>query len=210
MKSSPTQETYRQLQIAYEYFNQELFDNRLPECLITYQRKPKMKGYFADGRFEHVENGTVIDEIAINPDYFRGDSISPKTVLSTLVHEMCHLWQKYFGKPGRNRYHNQEWADMMVKVGLRPTDNGTLSGKMTGDSMSHLIIEDGPFERVSERLLQRIKITWVDRWSGQVTQKSSSPKNKIKYVCPHCHVNVWGKPDIHIICGACGCRLMKV
>lgn len=209
MKTKPIQETYTEFQTAYDFFNQELFANRLPVCLITYQRKAKTKGYFADGRFENVKNGKIIDEIAMNPDYFRGENITPKTILSTLVHEMCHLWQKYYGKPGRNRYHNQEWAEMMLQVGLHPTDNGSLTGKMTGDKVSHRIIDGGTFDRVSDKLLTKIKIAWVDRWTGAAAINRSQLKNKIKYVCPVCHLNVWGKPEIHIICGSCHCVLRE-
>jgi predicted SprT family Zn-dependent metalloprotease len=207
MESKPTNETYTEFQTAYDFFNQELFHNQLPDCLITYQRKAKTKGYFADGRFENTENGKIIDEIAMNPDYFRGENISPKTILSTLVHEMCHLWQKYHGKPGRSRYHNQEWAEMMVTVGLRPTDDGTLSGKMTGDAVSHLIIKGGIFDQICDQLLAKVKIAWVDSWTG-VTRLGSQQKNKTKYVCPVCHLNIWGKSEIHVLCGTCKCKMV--
>lgn len=208
MQTKPTQETYTEFQTAYDFFNTELFGNQLPDCLITYQRKAKTKGYFADGRFENIENGQVIDEIAINPDYFSGENISPKTILSTLVHEMCHLWQKYHGKPGRSRYHNREWAEMMLVIGLHPTNDGTLTGEMTGDTVSHLIIKDEKFDQVCDKLLEKVKIAWVDRWTGG-DPLPGKQKNKTKYVCPVCQLNVWGKPEIYVICGTCKCQLMK-
>jgi Uncharacterized protein conserved in bacteria len=208
METKPTSETYTEFQTAYDFFNRELFNGQLPDCLITYQRKAKTKGYFADGRFENTENGKIVDEIAMNPDYFSGENISPKTILSTLVHEMCHLWQKYHGKPGRSRYHNQEWADMMLKVGLRPTSDGTSTGMMTGDKVSHIIIEGGKFDSVCDQLLANIKIAWVDRWTGGISQSNFKQKNKTKYVCPVCHLNVWGKPGIQVICGICNCELI--
>jgi hypothetical protein len=211
MNTKPTNETYSEFQTAYDFFNRELFNNQLPDCLITYQRKAKTKGYFADSRFENTENGTIIDEIAMNPDYFSGEDISPKTILSTLVHEMCHLWQKYHGKPGRNRYNNQQWAEMMLKVGLRSTDDGTPSGMMTGDSVTHIIITGGKFDQVCDQLLKNIKIAWVDRWTGGNLQSGSKAisKNKTKYVCPVCHLNVWGKPGINILCGICMRKLVE-
>lgn len=220
--SKPTPETYTEFQTAYDFFNKRLFDNQLPDCLITYQRKAKTKGYFADGRFENTLNGKIIDEIAINPDYFRdANSIlktssetesefapktSPKTILSTLVHEMCHLWQKYHGQPGRARYHNQEWAEKMLQLGLRPTDNGAFTGKMTGDRISHLIIPGGGFDQACDELLTKIKIAWVDRWTGK-ENPGAKLKNKTKYVCPECKLNVWGKPELQIICGVCNRKL---
>jgi hypothetical protein len=50
-------------------------------------------------------------------------------VLSTLVHEQAHLWQHHFGKPGRGRYHNREWAAKMVEIGLIPSATGEPGGK---------------------------------------------------------------------------------
>jgi predicted SprT family Zn-dependent metalloprotease len=208
MTTKPTNETYTEFQTAYDFFNKELFNNQLPDCLITYQRTAKTKGYFADGRFENTENGKIIDEIAMNPDYFCGENISLKTILSTLAHEMCHLWQKYHGKPGRSRYHNQEWAEMMLQVGLHPTNDGTPTGMMTGDKVSHFIIEGGKFDLACEQLLEKIKIAWVDRWTG-TSRSDSKQKNKTKYICPVCHLNVWGKPEIHILCGNCMCKLVE-
>lgn len=38
-------------------------------------------------------------------------------MLSTLVQEMVHLWQHHFGKPGRRRYLNKQWADKMDSLG---------------------------------------------------------------------------------------------
>jgi len=42
-----------------------------------------------------VEGGEETDEIALNPSTFR--SRSTEETLSTLVHEMCHLWQFHKG-----------------------------------------------------------------------------------------------------------------
>jgi hypothetical protein len=41
---------YRGLQEAFDFFNAELFEGRLPDCLITYQRKANSAGYFAPER----------------------------------------------------------------------------------------------------------------------------------------------------------------
>ncbi len=58
-------------------------------------------------------------------------------MLATLAHEMVHLWQHHFGKPGRGRYHNKEWAEKMKSIGLQPTTTGKDDGAETGDVMGH-------------------------------------------------------------------------
>jgi hypothetical protein len=46
-----TQEEYRAFQVAYDFFNQHLFAQRLPQVLVTLQRRGRSKGYFAPERF---------------------------------------------------------------------------------------------------------------------------------------------------------------
>ena len=106
----PTKETYNEMQVAYEFFNENLFCDSLPNCLITLQREKRTLGYYSPDRFVN-KSQIKTDEIAMNPSYFSIRSI--EETLSTLVHEMVHLWQEHFGKPGRARYHNKEWADKM-------------------------------------------------------------------------------------------------
>jgi hypothetical protein len=110
----PTKETYDQFQEAYAYFNRVLFEGQLPNCLITLQRNKRSYGYFCGDRFGRAD-GLVTDEIALNPRYFHVRPVAD--VLSTLVHEMEHLWQHHCGKPGRGSYHNKEWAQRMKAIG---------------------------------------------------------------------------------------------
>jgi hypothetical protein len=45
-------------------------------------------------------------------------------ILSTLVHEMVHVWQETYGNPSRRGYHNRQWAEKMREVGLQPSSTG--------------------------------------------------------------------------------------
>jgi hypothetical protein len=87
--NSPTRETYKDWQMAYSHFNQELFDGQLPECLITYQREKNTAGYFTTARFSKSD-GVKTDEIALNPSCFALSSIREN--LSTLLHECKHIY----------------------------------------------------------------------------------------------------------------------
>jgi predicted SprT family Zn-dependent metalloprotease len=132
---NPTKRTYDDLTSAYDFFNERLFDGKLPRCLITMQRKNKSYGYFAGGRFGTLDGEEIADEIALNPSHFRARTAEQN--LSTLVHEMVHLWQHHHGKPSRTGYHNKEWAAMMKAVGLIPSDTAAPGGKETGQHVSH-------------------------------------------------------------------------
>lgn len=225
----PTQQAYEELQQAYDFFNGVLFDNDLPACLITFQREKQTYGYFSANRFINAD-GTYTDEIAMNPAYF--SIVPPEEIMQTLVHEMCHLWQHHHGKPGRGKYHNKEWADKMESLGLMPSDTGKPGGKRTGDKMADYAIEGGKFiEHYNQLMAQDFRITWMDRLpardrllaameDGSIGEYASileamgidldgvevekpNKSNRIKYCCPQCEINAWGKPDLNIICGEC-------
>lgn len=160
---APTHQTYAELQQAYEHFNQALFDGQLPNCLITLQREKRSMGYFSSRRFADVK-GNFTDEIALNPTFF---AVVPLLeTMQTLVHEMCHLWQFHFGKPGRGRYHNDEWARKMESIGLMPSSTGVPGGARTGERIADYALQDGRFLAACAALLTKsFCLTWYDRFT---------------------------------------------
>lgn len=216
----PTEETYQAFQQAFDHFNWTLFETLLPGCLITFQRKSRSLGYFSGGRFIRGDE-TRCDEIAMNPVYFRERSTAE--TLSTLVHEMVHLWQHHYGTPGRGRYHNRQWAEKMKSLGLQPTDTGKPGGRELGDQMTHLIVDGGPFAEQADLLIATgFAITWQEAVlddqgqdgdgdnpvSGSSTGAPLSPTARrrksgvrVRYSCPACGLNAWAKHEALLICG---------
>lgn len=167
----PTTQAYHELQLAYDFFNRELFGGKLPPCVITLQRKGSgTRGYFSPGRFSAAD-GTTIDEIALNPRHFKNRSFSD--VMSTLGHEMVHQWQHHFGRhKSRTPYHNKEWAGEMLRLGLHPSHTGEPGGRMTGQGMSHYIMPGGRFEIAVIKLQGMVPaLTWFDVNAAQVLPK---------------------------------------
>ena len=130
---------------------------------------------------------------------------SAEDVLSTLVHEMAHLWQHHFGKPSRSTYHNREWAAKMDTLGLCPSDTGQPGGKRTGQSMSHYVVAGGPFAQACAALLaEGFAISWRDRARAHAPGKRPGKAGvRTKYTCPDCGLNAWAKPEAVLLCGAC-------
>lgn len=160
----PTSELYKSLLIAYDHFNEALFENNLPQVIFTMQRKKGVMGYFAAERWGNLA-GDKCSEIAINPSYFANSRLLE--VMQTLVHEMVHCWQYCFGTPGRDYYHNREWAEKMMQVGLMPSSTGEIGGRITGQVMGDYIIEGGKFI-ISCKILesdQSFQLNWIDRMS---------------------------------------------
>jgi hypothetical protein len=200
-RRSPNRQ-YVTLAAAFDFFNRRLFDGQLPPAIITLQRKAGTHGYYSARRFEGRDDDTrETDEIALNPGTFTGRS--DRDILSTLVHEMVHHWQEHFGKPGRGRYHNHEWAEKMESVGLVPSTTGVPGGQRTGQRMTHYTIVGGLFAGACEELLaDGVKLEWQSReWSAG--RKGKTRNSKTRYTCLRCGLNAWAKPDARLICGDC-------
>lgn len=173
----PTETTYEELQSAFEHFNNALFDAELPFCLITLQREKQTYGYFSAERFVNRDGGTT-DEIAMNPAYFA--VCPPEEIMQTLVHEMAHLWQYHFGKPGRRGYHNKQWAEKMEAIGLMPSSTGKPGGARTGDKVADYIIEGAPFKSACTDLLtQNFRISWADRFPARERLQVATAESKM-------------------------------
>lgn len=204
-QTNHTTRAYKSMSDAYEFFNKKLFENKLPTCLITYQRKKSALGYFSRDRFEC--NNVKTDEIALNPATF--NERTPQQILSTLVHEMCHLWQFHLGEPSRAGYHNHQWAKMMKDVGLHPSHNGEVGGKEVGQKMTHYIVKDGRFELACATFMLEFELAlYADRAIEDKASGKAKPQSKTKYSCENCGCNAWAKPATHLICGTCDERML--
>jgi predicted SprT family Zn-dependent metalloprotease len=196
-----TEREYQAFQTAYDFFNAELFNGSLPHVMVTLQRHAKAKGYFAPDRFAGRSEKITAHELAMNPDVFTGRT--DKLILSTLVHEMAHVWQQAHGKPPRRAYHDKQWAAIMKTAGLYPSTTGEPGGKEVGQSVTHYIIEGGVYEAAFARLeATGFRLNWQSRPFEKAARKKKAA-SKTKYTCLTCNANAWAKPDTALICGAC-------
>lgn len=222
--ATPTHEAYAELQQAYDFFNAQLFNGELPPCLITLQRKgKKVMGYYSATRFAHrTETERHTDEIAMNPLHFK--TMNVVEVLQTLVHEMCHLWQFHCGTPSRKSYHNKEWAAKMEAIGLMPSSTGQPGGNKVGQSMGDYVIAGGAFEHAATQLIsQGFRLSWYDRAAdipeptppgegdgdgadgdGEAEEPATPSGKRVKFTCPKCNANAWGKGSLKLVCGTDG------
>ncbi len=200
----PTPKTYNSLQSAYDFFNKALFAGQLPPCLVTLQRQSKAYGYFAGERFGSKDGREKHDEIALNPSHFAERTTEQS--LSTLAHEMVHLWQHHFGKPSRGGYHNKEWACKMLEIGLVPSDTGTEGGKQVGQKVSHYVEKCGRFQKTCAALMKGgFEPFYVELWKDKEEREKRKAKaaSKTKFTCPDCQMNAWAKSAAKLICGEC-------
>lgn len=211
----PTREQFEAYRATFAYFNEELFDGNLPEVVLNFSRRARTLGFFAPERWERCDGEARTHEISLNPDTLT--SYDPRDVASTLVHEMVHLWQHIEGTPSRRGYHNREWADRMERIGLMPSNTGAPGGRRVGQGMTHYILESGAFSKAFARIPTAYLLPWRSGGrrqepAGPVTKSlpatsenvaNDKDLSKIKYTCPDCSANVWGKQGLQIVCGVC-------
>lgn len=202
MENTITIREYSMLDNAFRHFNQKLFDGELPEVLVTLNRKKGANGYYWHDKFQNRETGDSVAEICLNPDNFEGRS--DKEILSTLGHEMVHLWEYFItdGNPSRPGYHNKVWAKKMQEIGLMPSSTGEVGGKVTGQRMTHYIIDGGQFDIHADAFLLSNKIG-VQSSPEIAKERAARKKTRLKYTCPDCLTNIWAKPNTVCLCGVC-------
>jgi predicted SprT family Zn-dependent metalloprotease len=195
-----TKTEYQGFQEAYDFFNRQLFQGSLPQVLVTLQRHAKSLGYFSPERFNGRIDETTIHELALNPDTFLGRTDA--LILSTLVHEMAHVWQQTYGKSPRKGYHDRQWAEKMREIGLHPSTTGEPGGEETGQRMSHYILPEGRYAKAYAKLAARgFQLHWQSVPENQQARKKR--ESKTKYTCPDCGQNAWAKPGAVLLCGVC-------
>jgi hypothetical protein len=204
---------YVSFYIAYEFFNRRLFEGRLPDCLITMQRCKGAYGYFSGARFGNTGDPSDIrDEIAMNPQHFAERPL--RETLGTLTHEMTHLAQFHFGRPGRRGYHNAQWAAMMEAIGLEPTDTGKPGGKKTGDRVTHIIRDGGPFDEACAVFIQEHStVLYQDRAyvGDEARRRERKASSKSCFICSGCgNQKAWAKSTARLKCGQCIADLLLV
>lgn len=194
---SPSTAVYGELDKAYDLLNEKLFEGTLPRCLITLQRKRRVYGFFCGKAFGEIAEVKEADEIALNPDYLSLRDL--RASLSTLAHEMVHLWQEHFGKPTPTNHHNAEWGRKMKSIGLTPKGP---NGKTTGNKVSHEIEEDGLFASIAGEVLEACDLSTL----AELLPRQSAPTKSrsgayAKYVCPMTGTIARAKPGLSLKCG---------
>jgi hypothetical protein len=198
-------EFYDGLQKAYDFFNQELFDNELPQCMILLQRKSNAAGYYRKNTFTNSNNENI-SEIALNPDCFNQPI---KEILSTLAHEQSHLLCDIRGYVSRKGFHSKQWCEVMKGIGLQAVDPRTGQDCDSGGAkMTHRIVEGDCFDLACKKLLEKITFDLTN--IVEIKEKKEKKITKVHYICNENNEHeVVGKPGMKIICGECSVEMKE-
>lgn len=187
---------YEVLYKAFDLFNEHYFDNELPPCMITLQKKRDNNyGHFvSESTWFNTQSDDEAYEININPINMNRE---PEEILGTLLHEMVHYYctlnnikdVKSGGK------HTIEYKNVCVSHGLNcelDEDKGYNQTSLNDESIE--LIKD---------LIEEYK---DDFWYMMV-EKKPVKKNLFKYVCNSCGMKAYAKAEKSIVCGDCECEL---
>lgn len=193
------EELYR----IFNILNLYKFNGELAEPVITIQKtRGRALGHFTlakvwkDKNDEESEDNAYY-EINVDPRWF--NSRTPADVAETLLHEMCHYYNKVNNvKDCSGNVHNKKFKSSAERVGLVVEKGKSVGWGYT--SMSDELkafMED--IVKPSEEAFEYFRSTPMKLSGGGGGRK----KNLFKYTCPDCGAEVKGKRDMTIKCGLC-------
>lgn len=184
---------------AFDFLNEKFFGSALPKTVITIQADMKQRAY---GWFTAFESWANTDtnkstEINISANYLNRP---PQESISTLLHEMCHLYAYHIKIQDTSRsgtYHNARFKEIAEGRGLEVAKHEKYGWTMTKLKEETKSIIQPIVELLT---LKRIVPT-------KATGKTSSTR---KYVCEQCSMTVRATKAVNVICGDCGVQMSEV
>lgn len=193
------EELYR----IFNILNEDKFDGELPEPVITIQKtRGRTLGHFTLDRTWRDKNNeedeeTSYYEINVDPRWF--NSRTPADVAETLLHEMCHYYNKMNDiKDCSGNVHNKKFKKSAEDVGLVVEKDKSVGWGYTSMSDELRAYMD-EVVKPNDKAFEYFRSAPVKGSDGGGTRK----KNMFKYTCHECGQEVKGKRDVTIKCGVC-------
>ena len=227
MEKTSTQ-IYEKIQKVIDLLDEAFFSGEgkhsLPELVFAINDKCNscVTAYVAPDALYDKQKARKLQYLAINPKYLDRDLSS---ILATICHELCHVYENAYIHIARGGYHDRAWANLMTDCGLEPvflnkskTAVGTTvkEGGVFASFVEKFTEEYGAdyfnivsYSRETERKVKvALGLTDEDLTDTPVADNADKPikkynRNKIKYVCPDCEAKVWGKAGLNILCSDC-------
>ncbi|WP_060515478.1 hypothetical protein [Pseudomonas sp. NBRC 111132] len=199
--TKPPSHPLQQLQHAYHAINERFFSGALPGCEIGFSTRHGSEGHYRPGALPSGELCPALDQIAI------GAHLSSSKMIESLAHQACHQYRQHSGPPPRRSYHDQVWAEKMVEIGLQPSSTGMPGGRVTGQKVSHYLLEGGGLSLLIRELHdQGLNINLAGAAGPAGAGLRSANKKawaRTKYTCAGCNKSVLGGDQFNLVCGDC-------
>lgn len=181
---------------AFNTINAHYFGNELEKVVITLKEGAKKHAFgWIECNKNWKQGETARHEINISSDYLNRDI---NDIISTLMHEMCHLYALQHGIQDTSRaniYHNKKFKEIAEAHGLNVEFSEHIGYSLTS-------LKDTTAEWVSEY----IPVSSFRVYKMKAAEKIDKPKAKSssrKYVCPCCGLIVRATKECNIICADC-------
>ena len=185
-----------ELEELFDRFNKAFFEGKLEKPVITVSPDSTRGAYGWCTGWKAWKDGTKNDgfyEINICAEYLNRPF---EETCSTLIHEMCHLWNLQEGIQDTSRggtYHNKKFKEAAEKHGLTVAKTDKHGWSKTG-----LTPETEAFVKSMEKQAFSIVRPKVSGLKGAAKKQSSR-----KYVCPCCGAIIRATKEVYVICGDC-------
>lgn len=202
------------LEKIYRQLNQDKFDGKLEEAVITIQSTPRAYGHVSCAKVWRKK-----DESCYELNIGAGTINRPiENVVATMLHEMVHIYNMMHDIQDCSRgntYHNKRFKVKAESVGLVIEHDTSIGWSITSPSeeLLNYIIEQGWKDILIGRV-DSIRLGGRGRGSGssgsdgdEVTKRPSSTR---KYACPCCGMSVRATREVRIICVDCSELMKKV
>jgi ribosomal protein S27AE len=216
MKGQVTiQSAIDELQRMFRFLNATYFNNELERPVITIltDNTSGAYGWISVNKVWSSKDNAWFREINLCAEYLNR---SPELVITTLMHEMCHLYNIQYGVQDTSRhgtYHNGQFKAVAEARGLLVEKDSKYGYCITKPSPEFTVLvkkncRAGCFKL--ERLktyrdgTPKVTVTGSDGKEKTVTRTKQSSR---KYICPKCGMTVRATEEVHVICGDCGVEM---
>lgn len=201
-KAQPTnlQPVIAELHKVYDKANKILFNDELPQIVITMQSRGNRKGvlgWFVTSPIWENGEGTNLYEINIVPEAMTRTHLE---IIQTLVHEMLHVYcaVKEIKETSRGgSYHNKRFKEVAEQHGMEYTHE-TPDSKI---GFSAVTLTTATLNLIKFWNINKEAFSIARKEFGGAKEKKKS--NIRKYVCP-CGTIVRASKEVNVICGDCG------
>lgn len=224
-------ELYAKIQLVIDELDKRFFSGakkeKIPQLVFAVNNKCRscVISYVQPDALYDKKTDTKLQYMGINPDYLDRPI---GEILSTVCHELCHVYEHAYIHIPRGGYHDRQWAELMRDCGLEPK---YLNSSKT--AVTHTIIKDGAFDKFISDFVEKYGADYFNivSYSAEVMRRTRKElgieddeddddtprpdnadkpikkynRNKIKYVCHGCDSKVWGKSGLSIHCNDCDC-----
>ena len=216
-REATIQSAIDELQRMFKLLNSTYFNNELERPIITIHTDTTSGayGWITVNKVWSSLDDSWYREINICAEHLNRP---PELVITTLMHEMCHLYNLNRNVQDTSRhgtYHNKEFRKVAESRELLVEKNPIYGYCITRPSpeFTELINENcraGCFKLKREKTYRngtpKVTVTGID---GKEKTVSRTKQSYRKYICPKCGVTVRATKDVNIRCDDCDQAMKK-